>query len=319
MPKVFVGLLFVVALSAQVTTIPAAAGGGGGPITAGRVAFGDGTSTAATDSQFVWDNTNKRFQVGTFSIFSGLEPYVQATLIRQNTTAYGTYQDLYGFIGEYRYGDPAMGATSGDVYAFGYNARLTGNASLTSAGGGITGANLATTLQDSADASYVYGLYNTVQLGDPSNTATTVTGLYSRLVSEGTISTAYGIRSSFSGGGTATNKWDISAETGWASRFLGKVAIGESNSAAPTSTLYVKDATASTGATTVQFDIGAGQSSTSTILTLGGVVRFNGQNTTGAGIASLGSNSPAVTNTSPYTWIRIVTSDGSTAYIPAWK
>jgi hypothetical protein len=40
---------------------------------------------------------------------------------------------------------------------------------------------------------------------------------------------------------------------------------------------------------------------------------------TGAGSAALGANSPAVTNTAPYTWIRVTTADGSTAFIPAWK
>ena len=52
-----------------------------------------------------------------------------------------------------------------------------------------------------------------------------------------------------------------------------------------------------------------------------GALKFGliGDNSTGAGNASLGSNSPAVTNTAPYTWIKIRTADGSTAYIPAWK
>jgi hypothetical protein len=50
-----------------------------------------------------------------------------------------------------------------------------------------------------------------------------------------------------------------------------------------------------------------------------GVQQFGGTNTTGSGSAALGSNSPATTNTAPYTWIQIKTSDGSTAYIPAWK
>lgn len=54
-------------------------------------------------------------------------------------------------------------------------------------------------------------------------------------------------------------------------------------------------------------------------ITTAGIPRFNGTNTTGAGSALLGANSPAVTNTAPYTWIQIVTADGSTAYIPAWK
>ena len=50
-----------------------------------------------------------------------------------------------------------------------------------------------------------------------------------------------------------------------------------------------------------------------------GIPKFSGTNTTGSGAALLASNSPASTLTAPYTWIQIVTSDGSTAYIPAWK
>jgi hypothetical protein len=47
--------------------------------------------------------------------------------------------------------------------------------------------------------------------------------------------------------------------------------------------------------------------------------KFSGANTTGSGSAALGSNSPATTNTSPYTWIQAVSADGSTVYVPAWK
>lgn len=54
-------------------------------------------------------------------------------------------------------------------------------------------------------------------------------------------------------------------------------------------------------------------------ISLSGIPRFNGTNATGTGSAALGTNSPAVTNTAPYTWIQVITSDGSTAYIPAWK
>jgi hypothetical protein len=49
------------------------------------------------------------------------------------------------------------------------------------------------------------------------------------------------------------------------------------------------------------------------------IPKFAGTNTTGAGTASLGTNSPAVTNGAPYTWIKVTTADGSVAYIPAWK
>lgn len=76
---------------------------------------------------------------------------------------------------------------------------------------------------------------------------------------------------------------------------------------------------ATTGHTLVNIGLGAADTAATTVFTLAGVQRFNGTNTTGAGAALLGSNSPATTNTAPYTWIQIVTSDGSTAYIPAWK
>lgn len=42
-------------------------------------------------------------------------------------------------------------------------------------------------------------------------------------------------------------------------------------------------------------------------------------NSTGAGTPLLGTNCPASTLTAPYTWVKITTSDGSTAYLPAWK
>jgi len=40
---------------------------------------------------------------------------------------------------------------------------------------------------------------------------------------------------------------------------------------------------------------------------------------TGSGSALLGSNCPAVTATAPYTWIKMISSDGSTVYVPAFK
>lgn len=48
-------------------------------------------------------------------------------------------------------------------------------------------------------------------------------------------------------------------------------------------------------------------------------IKYSYGNTTGDGTALLGTNSPAVTNTAPYTWITITTSDDSTGYIPVWK
>ncbi len=54
--------------------------------------------------------------------------------------------------------------------------------------------------------------------------------------------------------------------------------------------------------------------------TFGGVIKTpSGSESTGAGSALLGTNSPAVTNTAPYKWLKFNTSDGSTVYVPAWK
>lgn len=43
------------------------------------------------------------------------------------------------------------------------------------------------------------------------------------------------------------------------------------------------------------------------------------QNSTGAGTPLWGTNCPASTLTAPYTWIKMISSDGSTVYVPAWK
>ena len=42
-------------------------------------------------------------------------------------------------------------------------------------------------------------------------------------------------------------------------------------------------------------------------------------NATGAGSALLGANCPATTVAAPYTWLKMMSQDGSTVYVPAWK
>lgn len=64
------------------------------------------------------------------------------------------------------------------------------------------------------------------------------------------------------------------------------------------------------------FDIGVEALGTGTTRTM----RLNRlKGTTAAGTPTLGANCPATTLTAPYQWIEVTTSDGSTAYIPAWK
>lgn len=56
-------------------------------------------------------------------------------------------------------------------------------------------------------------------------------------------------------------------------------------------------------------------------ITNGGVLanKVGANESTGAGIALFGANSPASTLTAPYTWLTVQTSDGSTGYVPIWK
>lgn len=51
-----------------------------------------------------------------------------------------------------------------------------------------------------------------------------------------------------------------------------------------------------------------------------GIPKFGGTNTTGStAFAPGGSNCPAVSCTTPYTWLQAISSDGSTVFIPVWK
>lgn len=58
---------------------------------------------------------------------------------------------------------------------------------------------------------------------------------------------------------------------------------------------------------------------------IAGVIAFSGDiqisgDTTGSGTTtSLGTNSPAITLTSPYTWLKFLSGDGSIVWIPAYK
>ena len=80
------------------------------------------------------------------------------------------------------------------------------------------------------------------------------------------------------------------------------------------------DQTATTGATRVLISLGAADTTSTQVFEIGGLMKFSGlNNSAGTGSALLGANSPAVTNTAPYTWLKVLTSDGSTGYIPVWK
>jgi len=52
---------------------------------------------------------------------------------------------------------------------------------------------------------------------------------------------------------------------------------------------------------------------------LAGKLKFSIPNSTAAGSALLGANSPATILSAPYTWITVITSDGTIGYMPIWK
>lgn len=73
-----------------------------------------------------------------------------------------------------------------------------------------------------------------------------------------------------------------------------------------------------TGSGTASFlDVQGASSATVFKVTYDGVLTF-ASNSTGAQTATLGTNGP-MTTTTPYTWQKVTTADGSTGYVPIWK
>lgn len=115
----------------------------------------------------------------------------------------------------------------------------------------------------------------------------------------GDITNSYSIRTRLFGSGTITNAWDISAETGFNSRILGKVSIGPGNSTAPTDTLDIQDNTAVTGATRLGIYLGAADTAATTTLTNAGTssaVHYKGGGAAPS-IASGFGSSPSIAGT----------------------
>lgn len=117
--------------------------------------------------------------------------------------------------------------------------------------------------------------------------------------------------------GASTQTWANGSSTLATQRYnhflAPTVNAGSGNTITDTFNVSIDDPTNGSGTTTNLWSLGVGK------MRFGGIPKFAGTNTTGAGSAALGGNSPATTNTAPYTWIQIITSDGSTAYIPVWK
>ena len=111
-----------------------------------------------------------------------------------------------------------------------------------------------------------------------------------------------------------SDNWQFLANLGAAAPYIpfevdsgGVAKLGVCNSATVGDLRATLDPTNLTAARTVKF------------LDTGGDFLVAAANTTGGGSALLGANSPAVTNTAPYTWLQMLSHDGSTVYVPAWK
>lgn len=139
--------------------------------------------------------------------------------------------------------------------------------------------------------------------------------------------------------GTMTNRWGVYVDTatGGKNYFSHAVGVGSTTISAQIHAIstteqlrlgydasnYLSTTVSSSGAATLA-TTGTNASITLTPTGTGNVIlstipRFNGTNSTGAGSSLLGANSPAATLTAPYTWISVITSDGSTCYCPVWK
>lgn len=71
----------------------------------------------------------------------------------------------------------------------------------------------------------------------------------------------------------------------------------------------------------ISFNAGSSFPGTTNVtnLTLSGNLRVAGDITGAGATAGFGTNSPATTLTAPYTWVKFISSDGSTVYVPAYK
>lgn len=126
---------------------------------------------------------------------------------------------------------------------------------------------------------------------------------------------------------TADNNTFVGSQTGDGSSSnhskmtcVGSLALGNGHYA---TSLGYKASAGATGAVAIGTDSGGTGASTTTANVIAlGTANHKVQlanNTTGAGSAALGSNCPAVTASAPYTWFTMMSSDGSTVYVPAWK
>lgn len=110
-----------------------------------------------------------------------------------------------------------------------------------------------------------------------------------------------------------------SDQTGATAGFALTVRAGNSSGSGSGGALTIAGGTSGSGtAGVINFQTSG---ATSYQITAGNTFKnvLSANESTGAGSALLGANCPAVTVTAPYTWMKLISSDASTVYIPVWK
>lgn len=179
--------------------------------------------------------------------------YLEGAVFNVGNYGSGTVNAMDGlYFSAYNYGSAATSIRG----IYGGGAHLgTGNVSAL-AGMSLEGYNYSATVVSINQGMLLYS-----GMAGGGGSITTAYGIRNRFDTTGTIGTAYAYQSTRIGSTSPTTAWDISAETGFNSRLLGKLAVGPSNSTAPTVTMIVRDATTTTGDTSMVVQAGPGQAS----------------------------------------------------------
>lgn len=177
---------------------------------------------------------------------------------------------------------------------------------------GTTAANANGTLLAAKLATASTSVFVTSGSGSPEGSITASVGSIYQRTDGGSGTTIYMKESGV--GNTGWTAINISGSTPSLSSVLSAGnAIGNSQ------TIDLSANAGSSGSPILSFTSGIGFYRSGTDIGVSGICRFTAAQFTGAGTPGFGTNSPAATPGSVYTWLKVTTNDGSTGYIPVWK